>query len=405
MRPSRKLLIGLPLGCVVCVWAMSSSLAQQPYTPPKEIPRGMSTKQPSPDKPGPSVEQLKGLPGAPDPDTSIKNDPSSDYPDGLKLSDSANGKLAEDNKGSLPPAEFPVAAQRLELKFERPLEYAVRGTHRLAIKDREDLKQVYRSAVRVRYEKIADLARRPEANWRVSQDDGDALAKNKDLVPMLLTVEKSTGQYTYPELLAEPERVHQLTRAAQLSYLITPRGKIEDVQVHEPTSALSKNSIEHFAHMLSLSQPVFPERPVSPGDTWQQKILYRDGDGLAQLSEDSTNTFVFERWRSCRRGVCALISFKQDLRAAGRLTAGEHETQGTSVGEGEGWILFDYETGEVVKSYLKLKGLGTVRALGKSKDGSLEEQASARVVTEYEVTSERIDAEQAVIPTVSKTTP
>lgn len=393
MHQSRKVALGLTLGLIMTSVTVTS-MAQQPYEPPKEIPKGMSTKQPT-DKPGPTAEELKDLPGGPSSEKpNPKNDPSSDYPDGLRVADTLGKDAPEDDKGSLPLPDFPVAPQRLVLKFERPLEYAVRGTHRLAIEEREDLKQIYQSSVRVRYEPIKDIAQRPESLWQVSKPSGDMIAKGEGLTPLLLTVEVSTGRYTYPELLVEPERVHQITRAARLSYLISDTGKIEDVQVHEPTSALAKNSIEHFAHMLSLSQPVFPDRPVAPGDTWTQKILYRDSEGQAQLSEDSTNTYTFERWRSCRKGVCAFISIKQDLRAAGRLLIGEQETQGTSVGEGEGWILLDYETGEVVKSFLKLKGLGGVKALQKNDAGEVTDAANARVLVEYEVTSERIDAEK-----------
>lgn len=401
MYQSRRILLGVAT-CLTLTSLAVNSLAQ-PYTPPKDIPKGMSTKQPG-DKPGPTVEELKGLPGAPDPDNSKFNpaDPAQSYPEGLQGPGKEGDDPAEleDDKGSLPPAVFPQAPKVLALKFERPIAYSVRGTHRLAVEDREDLKQIYQSTARVRYERIKDVSQRPEPLWAVDASGAEALTKDATLVPMLLTVERSLGRYTYPELLAEPERVHQITRAARLSYLISGTGKIEDVQVHEPTSSLARNSIEHFAHMLSLSQPVFPERAVSPGDTWNQKIFYRDGEGQAQLSEDSTNVYTFERWRSCRTGVCAFITVKQDLRAAGRLLVGDQETRGTSVGEGEGWILFDYETGEVVKSFMMIKGLGGVEALQKSDDGGVKSAAKARVVVEYEVTSERIDSEKAAESTL-----
>lgn len=370
---------------------------------PREIPKGKSTKQPSPDKPGPTVEELQGLPGAPDPTNQKVKDPSESYPEGFRLSEEEarreKGELQDIGKGSLPPIDLPRGPHRLEFKFLRPLTYSVRGTHRLAIEEREDLKQIYLSTARVRYEKI-DARDRPESIWPidVAQKEDVTRAGGDDgatSFPVMMSVERSVGRYTYPELLAEQERVHQITRGAKLSYLIDPRGKIDDLQAHFPTNPLSKSSLEHFARMLSMSQAIFPDRPVKPGESWTQKILYRDGEGQAQLSEDSTNTFTFERWRSCRKSVCAFITFKQDLRAAGRLLVPDQETRGTSLGQGEGWLLFDYRAGEVVKSFVKITGQGAVEALSRKPSGDVTSDAKARVLVEYEVTSERVDSEDA----------
>lgn len=395
------------LGALVSLTLLCLSLgtlAQQPFEPPKEIPKGKSTKQPSPDKPGPTVEELQGLPGAPDPTNSNVKDPSESYPEGFRLSEDeeerASGETQDSGKGSLPPIELPKGAHRLEFKFLRPLTYSVRGTHRLAIEDREDLKQVYLSTARVHYARIE--GERPESIWPIDVSQREDVTRaggddNKEdaFLPLMMSVERSVGRYTYPELLAEPERVHQITRGAKLSYLIDPRGEIKDLQAHFPTNPLAKSSLEHFARMLSMSQAIFPDKPVKPGESWTQKILYRDGEGQAQLSEDSTNTFTFERWRSCRKSVCAFITFKQDLRAAGRLLVSEQETRGTSLGGGEGWLLFDYRAGEVVKSFVKITGQGTVEALSKKPSGDVTSDAKARVLVEYEVSSERVDSEDA----------
>ncbi len=377
---------------VSTLFVSAVSFAQQGFKPPKEIPKGPSTKQPSSDKPGPSVEELQGLPGAPDPSNNDVPSAYDSYPEWEKAKE-ANAS-EDDGKGSLPPIEIPKGPHRLEFKMLRPVEYAVRGMHRLAIQDREDLKQVYMSSAKVRYEKLKDLSDRPESIWVVSKPHEEGAAQRRDMMPVLVSVEKSAGRYTYPELLADQERVHQITRNAKLSYLLSPQGKIEDVQVHAPTNPLAKTSLEHFSTMLSMSQAAFPDKPVGPGDTWTQKILYRDADGLAQLSEDSTNTFTFDRWRSCRKSVCAFIRFKQDLRSAGRLLVADEETRGTSIGEGEGWILFDYKAGEVVKAYMKLKGLGSVEAFSKKPSG-VSPDAKARVLVEYEVVTERVDSEDA----------
>ena len=124
-RP-RMALLGVGLGAVCIAVFGAGALSATAQSPPK----GMSTKQPG--APPQSLEELrkKGFIGVPNPDEEVE-DPGKNYPDPVELS-----------KGSLQPPKIPQTPQILRYRIDRPLRYVVRGTNRMAVKGREDLKQV-----------------------------------------------------------------------------------------------------------------------------------------------------------------------------------------------------------------------------------------------------------------------
>jgi hypothetical protein len=287
------------------------------------------------------------------------------------------------------PPELPKTPLALRYRVDAPVRYLVRADSRVAVKGREDLKQLYRNSLVVSYRPIQAAMMPPAINW-----GGKAVAEvPRDGMRVLLEVEKTAGYFMRPELLAATERTHQVMRQAQMSYVLDARGKISDVVIHAPTHPLSRSSVEQTALMAELMQPVFPEQPIAPGATWTQTVVMRDGEGVAQMSQDLTNTFKLEEWRTCQDAACAYITIKQDVKSAGRIQHQQLETQGASVGGGEGWILFDPARGEVVKTYWKITSQGSVKALaGQGKD-DMKELAQAEVLVEVELSSERIEPE------------
>jgi len=384
-RHRRRALLGSGVGIVSAgVLASFIALSATAQAPPK----GMSTKQPG-DAPPQTLEELreKGILGVPDPDEKVK-DPGENYPDPVELS-----------KGSLQPPTIPQTPQILRYRVDRPLRYVVRGTNRMAVKDREDLKQIYRTSNVVRYEPIED-AQVPASRWHnEDQEQVDKIPLQAGERRVMMEVEKSFGEFLQPDLLGQTERTHQVMRQARVSYRMTEQGQISDVRVHSPTHPLAKSSLSQVAHLSGTMQPALPERAVGPGDTWEQAIIYRDAEGLAQMSEDSVNRYTFERWRPCRDSLCAYITIKQEMKAAARMKWRDQETKGASVGYGSGWILFDYQRGEIVKSFWKLTGQGFVRAYADSKiSDDQKELAGAEVLVELEVTTERVDTTDAMPP-------
>jgi len=312
-----------------------------------------------------------------------EGDPSADYP---------KDDTPQDNRGSLPPIEPPAAPQLLQYKVSRPTRYIVRSSHKLAIKEREDLKQVYKSSVEVTYSPLENQSR-PRSLWYMPPPtiEGE---------PMLVgvSVSKARGEFVKPFLFGQTERTHQLMRQANFSYQLYPNGQTADHVFHAPSHPLGKSSFQQYSRLASTAQAVFPDRPVAPGSTWTQDVFYRDGEGLAQLSSDAVNTYKFEAWRPCRKSLCAYITITQDVKSAGRINDKNKETRGTSIGTGSGWLLFDYKSGELLKSNWKITSQGSVTALektGDEKDPEIKTLANATVLVEYEVTTERVDEDDA----------
>lgn len=309
--------------------------------------------------------------------------PTADYP---------KADTPQDNRGSLPPIEPPAAPQLLQYKVARPTRYIVRSSHKLAIKDREDLKQIYKSSVEVTYSPLEQQSR-PESLWYMPPPTIDG---EPTLVGV--NVSKARGEFVKPYLFGKTERTHQLMRQASFSYQLYPNGQTADHLFHAPSHPLGKSSFQQYARLASTAQAVFPDRPVAPGSSWTQDVFYRDGEGLAQLSSDAVNTYTFEAWRPCRKSLCAYITITQDVKSAGRINDKNKETRGTSIGAGSGWLLFDYKNGELLKSTWKIKSQGSVTALektGDEKNPKIEELANATVLVEYEVTTERVDEDDA----------
>jgi hypothetical protein len=139
-------------------------------------------------------------------------------------------------------------------------------------------------------------------------------------------------------------------------------------------------------------QPVLPETPVKPGDTWTQTFSQRDEEGIAHLAGDTTNTYTLKEWRNCRAAMCAFIEISQEIKAAGKLTDRNMETRGAGVGTGTGWILFDYKKGQVVKSKWTMVTESWVKVLIEGRDkGPVERGPEAKIQVEVESTAERID--------------
>lgn len=288
------------------------------------------------------------------------------------------------------PPTMPSTPQLLRYRVESPVRYLVRADSRMAVKDREDLKQVYRNSMVVAYRPIDAQFMPPAINWGGRPIPDSA----RSGVRILLEIEKTAGYFTQPELLAATERTHQIMRQAQMSYQLSPRGQVSDVVIHAPTHPLARSSVEQTALLAELMQPVFPEQPVGPGATWTQKATLRDGEGVAQMSQDLTNTFTLEAWRPCQAAACAYITIKQEVSNAGRLQHQQLETQGASTGGGEGWILFDPARGEVVKTSWKIQSQGFVKAKAKQGPDDMKDLAQAEVLVEVELSSERIEPDK-----------
>lgn len=380
----RMALLGVGLGAVCIAVFGAGALSATAQSPPK----GMSTKQPG--APPQSLEELrkKGFIGVPNPDEEVE-DPGKNYPDPVELS-----------KGSLQPPKIPQTPQILRYRIDRPLRYVVRGTNRMAVKGREDLKQVYRTSNVVRYDPLGESDPLPASRWHnEDQQQVEKIPLQPGELRVMMEVEKSYGEFLQPDLLEQTERTHQIMRQARVSYRMTEQGQISDVRVHSPTHPLAKSSLAQTAHLAGTMQPAFPERAVGPGDTWDQAIVYRDAEGLAQMSEDSVNRYTFERWRPCRDSLCAYITIKQEMKSAARMKWRDQETQGASTGNGEGWLLFDYQRGEIVKSSWVLRGQGFVRAYADANvSDQKKELANAEVLVELEVVTERVDATDAMPP-------
>lgn len=311
------------------------------------------------------------------------------------------GSYPTDPGVSIPVPEAPKLPEGplpLRYKLDEKVSYLVRGTSRMAVRDREDMKQIYTSAIVVDYEPVA-LKALPATAWRSPQgaQDAQAAPPSPDETRVLLSTRKAVGRFKRPVLFGEPERTHQIMRQAHLSYKLDPRGKVSDVRVHVPTHPLARGTLAQTTRMAELMQPVFPARPIGPGDTWTQELIYRDGEGIAKYSQDTVNTYTFKKWTPCRDTVCAMIEIKQEMKSAGRMVWRAQETRGTSLGGGEGLLLFDPHAGQVVKTLWKLKGQGNVKALqavdGKPVDGKAPTKtlADADVIVEVEITAERVE--------------
>ena len=359
-----------------------------------------STKQPSAKDPEQDTSKLLG---APSPEDAV--------PEKEDRYKGANDAAEARRRKALPPPKPPTGARRLRYKLERPISYGFRGEHRAAVRDREDLKQVYRAAHTVTYTPVGPDEELPPPAWTLdpAEQAQRAGALEDDEVRVLMEVEKSFGEFERPDLLGQTERTHQIMRQARISYRMREDGRIRDVRIHAPTHPLARNSIEQFARLASLMQPALPVRPVGPGDTWTQKITYRDGKGLAQFSQDSVNSYTFERWQTCGDTVCARIAVSQEMKSAGRMSFKARETRGASVGKGSGYILFDYRRGEVFMSNWELRGQGNVTAMERDEDAAanqdgdgdgepVKELASAEVLVELEASSERMTPQGGLPP-------
>jgi hypothetical protein len=286
----------------------------------------------------------------------------------------------------LKPPTKPVL---LRYKMEAPQRYLVRTDARMAVKDREDLKKIHRNSLVVAYRPIQAQDMPAPIGW-----GGRAPGQVERLSPrVLVEVEKTGGYYTLPELFSAQERTHQIMRQAQLSYELEPRGQISDVVVHAPTHPLARSSMDQSALIAELMQPIFPVEPIGLGATWQQKATFRDAEGFVQMSQDVTNTLKLEEWRVHQGITCAYITIKQELGSGGRLRHQQLETQGASTGGGEGWIIFDFERGRVMKSYWKITSQGFVKALSGTSAQDMKTLAEAEVLVEVEVSAERISEE------------
>lgn len=399
-----KIILATSATLGVAAIASAQSVPAKTGEPP---PKGMSTKSPTPGDTGATLEELEGLHGVPAAKGLPEDDPGSLYPKDNEQSEGGD-ETSEDpevsgNQGSLPPPELPTTPRVLRYKMTRPIEYVVRGNHRLAVQGRDDLEQRYVSSNVVRYTPLSSDDELPPRAWAMSLDDAavDAKPLARGETRVLMRVLKSYSSFELPNMLNAPERSHQILRQATLSYRMDDRGKIDDVRVHAPTHPLARGSIEQFARLAATTQPVFPTRPVGPGDTWEQNAVYRDADGLAQYSEDTVNTYTLERWRPCRNSVCALIKVEQEMKSAGRMLYNKQETRGATLGQGTGLLLFDYRRGEIVRSTWKLRGRGSVTALekkGEGDDAEIKELADADVLVEIEVAADRVDPPEGLPP-------
>lgn len=293
----------------------------------------------------------------------------------------------------VPDASFKPPTEPVHLKYrlDRPLRYLVRGYHRQAVKGREDLKQLYKSSSVVQYRPLTRDEALPPGAWIEEAPKKDAPKPTG--TPVLVSVEKAYGGFSQPALLKETERTHQILRQAVLSYHLQENGVVSGLKVHQPTNPLARSSMSQMSKMAEHMQPVLPDRPIKPGDTWTQTVKYRDTDKQTRFSQDVTNTYTFDRWRRCGQDICAFITIKQDLRVAARLDLKPQKTDASGAGGGEGWILFDHERGEVYKASWKLTSQGVTRATVPTKGGD-PKTVEAEVLVEVEVTSTRINVKK-----------
>ena len=289
------------------------------------------------------------------------------------------------------PPEEPIV---LQYKVDAPVRYLVRGKHRQAVKDREDLKTVYNSSSVVSYRPVLEGETLPRDAWMVLEKEKDEQASEGGK-KIVLEVEKAYGGFEQPALLKQTERTHQIMRQARISYTLMPNGKVEGVRIHEPTSPLGRSSFEQIRTLAGAVQPVFPTHGVKPGDSWSQEIVYEDAFGQVRANQDSKNTYTFQKYQECRQTLCAYITIRQKMKSASISGSEDARAEGSSAGDGEGWMLFDYQKGEVVKTFWKLTGQSTVKvrqkASAKSDGQEPVAEVTAEVFVDAEISAERLD--------------
>ncbi|MEM1347285.1 MAG: hypothetical protein AAGI01_01930 [Myxococcota bacterium] len=337
------------------------------------------------------------------PNTKITTDPEEIERLDRAAQEDAKRKAEEGEKDIYPEAResktpilkapaLPTEPMKLEYALKAPLRYLVRGKHRAAVKGREDMRQIYTSSLLVTYAPMAPDAPLPAMAWMAPSLESAPGGDKEGGARVLVSVEQAYGTFEEPPLLGDIERTHQILRQAVFSYVLRPTGKVTDVRIHEPTNPLSKFSMAQLVTAAENLQPVFPEEPVGPGSTWTQKFQYRDERGEVVFNEDASNVYKLEEWRPCRTGVCAYITIEQKMNASARLSSPGMRTDAASSGGGEGFMLFDPHTGQVVKTQWKIKGQGFTKAYA-TKDGKDSQLVDAEVLVDVEFTTERIEEE------------
>lgn len=300
-------------------------------------------------------------------------------------------------KDGKPDPERPIP---LRYRIDAPVSYMSKATSRLGVAERTDMKQVFNSAARVRYEMVDSVSIPRRVMSRPFRDNPDVPDEVKAGRRVLVTVEAAAGEFDEPKPLMRVERSHQMMRSAAFSYVLHPNGRVEDVQVHEPLNPLARGSMARIVRLAESVQAVFPDYAVKPGDTWKQEILYRDRGAQALGESDITNVYTFDEWRPCRDSTCVFISIKQTQTSRGSIDANPAQARAQSTGEGEGWLMFDPVKGQLIKSYWRLRGEGDVEASQKATgEGQKDASARSRMRVEVEATFERIDDQ--VLPTVA----
>ncbi len=291
-----------------------------------------------------------------------------------------------------PPSE-PVA---LRFRFDEPMRMDVNNSSRMGFDQRPDLRQIYHSGMALEYTPISHEERDALRAWPIASDDREA---PDDAVPVLVTIYEFSGTFESPHELTDSARTHQILKDAAFSYLISPRGQVYDFRVHPPTNPLARASLEDLQRLITGSHPLLPDEPVEPGDTWTDSIELAFEEGNVVKTQDVTLTYRFERWGRCDMAYCALIEVDLEVKAAGRLTDGDFETQSGSVGTSSGWILFDHETGRVVRSRFELDTQGNTTARRRVGD-TIEDLATARfnlnVLTRMELLDRRLPSYELV---------
>ncbi len=262
----------------------------------------------------------------------------------LELEDSAH-----DTEG------MPEKAVALRFQFDRTMTYEVRNALRLHYDHRPDFAPVYQSGLFVEYYPIDEDYRDELARWPVDIDSEDTAV---DGALLRLRIGNAVGSFDAPEALTDDTDVHPLLRDAVLSFRISDRGHIGDVQVHPPTNPLSRSSIEEMIRLLSASYPPLPEQDVSPGDSWENTVEWSVGDDDAELEHSAKFTYTFEKWTPCESGHCAVIDIEQVIDASGTYFSGTLQTDGVSSGESLGKVVFDVDAGLVVGAQWNLDARG-----------------------------------------------
>ena len=290
----------------------------------------------------------------------------------------------------------PSGAIRLAFNFDESYRMDVNNTSRMGFDQRPDLRQVYHSGMALEYSPIDDATRESLPTWRIGAPEEDI---PDDARPVLVTAYEFSGSFESPRELRDSARTQQILKDAAVSFRITPQGRIYDFRVHSPTNPLARSSFEDLMDLISASHPLLPAEPIAPGHTWSQNIEIRVEDNAVVKTQDVTLNYRFDRWGRCDSHYCAVIEIEQDVQAAGRMLDGDYETRSATVGSSEGWILFDHETGRVVRSRFELDAQGNTAARRRVGD-EIQELATARfnmnVITRMELLDRRLPSYELV---------